>query len=124
MLTYGEVRTFVFLSRNVSRNVLTKCLLVRDGFRCSLFTVGNNDDICSVSEFLLEPERFHVTFPCSVLTSFSWYLISCRFMGPAEVAAWGMVGFLWDTFEECSCECYLAKCLCQVKYRRLTVCPR
>jgi hypothetical protein len=62
MLTYGEVRTFVFLSRNLSMNVLTKCLFVRDGSRCSIFTVGNNDDICSVSEFLLEPERFHVTF--------------------------------------------------------------
>jgi hypothetical protein len=120
MLTYGEVRTFVFLSRNVSRNVLTKSLLVRDCSRCSIFTVGSNDDICSVSGFLLEPESFHVTFSPAFLV----YLISCRYMGPAEVATWGMVGFLWDTFEEATCECYLAECLCRVKFGQLTVCPR
>lgn len=27
-------------------------------------------------------------------------ILLCRFMGPAEVATWGIVGFVWDTFEQ------------------------
>lgn len=27
------------------------------------------------------------------------FSLSLSFMGPAEVAAWGILGFLWETFE-------------------------
>jgi hypothetical protein len=33
-----------------------------------------------------------------LLTSL-FFLLSFSFMGPAEVAAWGILGFLWETFE-------------------------
>jgi MATE family multidrug resistance protein len=36
-----------------------------------------------------------------VLTYGEWEIMTlfAKFMGPAEVAAWGVLGFLWDTFE-------------------------
>lgn len=66
--------------------------------------MGSVDDICKVSD----SKKLDINIVYTHV-SLTWGLSRCiSFMGPAEVAAWGIVGFLWDTFENLTGEYDLA----------------
>ena len=61
--------------------------------------MGANDNLCQVRRkdvLLVQPWETIIAVGSSNLLVLS---LSLSFMGPAEVAAWGILGFLWETFE-------------------------
>lgn len=87
VLTYGEVCSSVF-------NTVSLTMTKTNFFNLA---VGSFDSICKVSE---RYQSLHTSI--SLSTSCSQHC-ALSVLGPAEVAAWGLLGYVWDAFEEVTC---------------------
>lgn len=58
----------------------------------------------------------HLTICLVAISKWEVLTFFVSVMGPAEVAAWGMLGFIWDTFEHITGKQYISCHLCIIRF--------